>query len=363
MTLTKRIIALVLATGLSLAFGLVVFELLFGGWIRTPDGWRAAERLNLIRDRAIVYDATKIYGDNAPPVTYSRDSYGLRGSCPDPVAIDVVTIGGSTTDQRYISDGETWQDVLQEEIRTRTGDEMFCVTNAGIDGHSTYGHIASLHSWFPLIPDFKPSTYIIYAGINDAGFRDGPSQFDSVSSWKSKSVLWRIARTVKQAWESRGGGTSEEDRAYAGHALQEIAPDLYTATSASPGIAALIQANTEAFRRNMELLLSSIREAGGTPVCVSQPHQFVRTIDGELRGATKVFSHDGADFNGIDYDQSIRALNVVLEEICPTYGGLYINLTDAPFNPGDYYDWVHMTPQGAKRIGTALAHELTAANE
>lgn len=361
MNLTNMILALFLAVGLSLAIGLVVFELIFGGWLRTPDGWRALEQLNVIRDRTIKYDVERIYGEGAPPVHYSRDQFGLRDSCSNPAQISIVTVGGSTTDQRYISDGETWQDVLQQELRKHTGDETLCVSNAGVDGHSTYGHIATLDSWFPLIPGFRPNTYLLFVGINDAGFREGPNVgFDIVdsTSWKSKSVLWRIARTVNQALESQRG--PDRDRSYAGHSRVDVTQDLYTEASATPGTAPLIEANTVEFRVNMGRLLESIRDANDTPVCISQPHQFVRTMNGERRGAERVFSHNGTLFNGIDYDDSLKALNRVLQDMCPAYGGRYIDLTDVPFRPNDYYDWVHMTPKGAQGLGVSLAEKLVA---
>lgn len=44
--------------------------------------------------------------------------YGFRGSYPSPGAIDMVTVGGSTTDQRFVTEGKTWQDVLTKEAGT-----------------------------------------------------------------------------------------------------------------------------------------------------------------------------------------------------------------------------------------------------
>ena len=41
-----------------------------------------------------------------------------------------------TTDQVYISDGLTYQDVLSEEFKKNNKDVIVC----GIDGQSTFGH-------------------------------------------------------------------------------------------------------------------------------------------------------------------------------------------------------------------------------
>ena len=45
----------------------------------------------------------------------------MFGGCPersfDSTEFDMVTIGGSTTDHRYIADGATWQHVIQRRYR------------------------------------------------------------------------------------------------------------------------------------------------------------------------------------------------------------------------------------------------------
>lgn len=356
MNSTSKAVAAVVAAGASLTVGLVILELVFGGWLRAPEGWQSTDQLNLIRDRTIFYDASGIYGDDATPIRYSRDSFGLRGSCARPADINVVTIGGSTTDQRYITDGETWQDVLQSEIRQRTGDGRFCVANAGVDGHSTYGHIDSLDKWFPLIPDFQPSHYLIYVGINDAGFRDAPSIFDRSSSWQANSALWGMARAVKSTWDSRGDNHLEKK--YAGHSNSSISLNLFTEALPTPESAPLIQVNTTRFEGNMEHILQSIRQAGGTPVCVSQPHQLTQNVGGQRRGVAEAFTYNGKAFNGIDYDNSLKALNGVLQSVCGAYGGNFIDLHNTSLGPQHYYDYVHQTPDGARQIGLLLADEL-----
>jgi len=60
---------------------------------------------------------------------------------------------GSTTDQRFIADGETWQDVLAAEYRSHG--KTVSVVNAGIDGQSTYGHLKDFDWWFPHIPGLR----------------------------------------------------------------------------------------------------------------------------------------------------------------------------------------------------------------
>ena len=147
---TRRFAELIFANiGLILA-GFVVLELLFGSWIgnRDPD-------VLLTKPRGIV-DAGGLYDDpSGTVVVYSRDEYGLRGPYHDISEIDVLTIGVSTTDQRYITDGRTWQDALSQ-AGVEAGHALQ-VANASVDGQTTYGHIKSFESWFSAIPDLRPS--------------------------------------------------------------------------------------------------------------------------------------------------------------------------------------------------------------
>ncbi len=75
---------------------------------------------------------------------YCRDRWGLRVSHKDPSEINILTIGGSTTDELYSNDTETWNARLQDRF-TRAGISAI-VGNAGINGHSTVGQIYSLES-------------------------------------------------------------------------------------------------------------------------------------------------------------------------------------------------------------------------
>ncbi len=94
------------------ALGVIALELVFGSWIRD----NRVQNLNLIVDRVYVHDVSSLYDDKGRGVVYRRDEFGLRGRYPSPSEIDILTIGGSTTDQKYTTEGETWQDVLRERF-------------------------------------------------------------------------------------------------------------------------------------------------------------------------------------------------------------------------------------------------------
>ena len=93
----KRIVSMIFVNLFLFCVGIVLLELVFGAWI-SPDN---LNRLNLIEGRIIRYDVSGLYDAPSPVIQYSRDRYGLRGSHGTPEKITLLTVGGSTTDQRY----------------------------------------------------------------------------------------------------------------------------------------------------------------------------------------------------------------------------------------------------------------------
>jgi hypothetical protein len=87
-----------------------------------------------------------------------------------------------------------------------------------------------------------------------------------------------------------------------------------------------------------------------------------KNFDGHVKGVRDAFIYDGVVFNGLDYRHSILSINKVMSEMCPKYGGVYINLEDKKFETTDYYDAVHMTPSGVKKVGEYLFDGFRRAN-
>ena len=99
-----------------------------------------------------------------PEIVYSRNSLGLRGpESPRDFgsALTVIAVGGSTTESRYQSDGKTWPDLVAGILAPHFRD--LWVNNAGLDGHSTYGHLLLLDQYLlslhPSVLAFRLTIY------------------------------------------------------------------------------------------------------------------------------------------------------------------------------------------------------------
>ena len=77
---TQKGVKILLINLAVLLAGLLVLELLFGGWFHRP----VLSRLNLIRDVTITRDVSNLYDTENPIITYTRDEYGLRGNFDKP---------------------------------------------------------------------------------------------------------------------------------------------------------------------------------------------------------------------------------------------------------------------------------------
>ena len=87
---------------ISSVFGVVLFELLLRFFI-SKDSLSNTEVANILRDFNYEYQLNNLYESEREVVYYQRDKYGLRSNCKSTKNIKILTVGGSTTDQRYVN--------------------------------------------------------------------------------------------------------------------------------------------------------------------------------------------------------------------------------------------------------------------
>ena len=125
-----------------------------------------------VRGDHIVLPAHQSYTISHPgavrmdPVTHvTKNSLGFRG--PEPPRdwserLTILTIGGSTTECLFLSDGKTWTDELRRRIDVIRPDVW--IDNAGFEGHSTFGHLVLLREF---VVSLRPKIAIFLTGYND----------------------------------------------------------------------------------------------------------------------------------------------------------------------------------------------------
>lgn len=339
------------------AAGICALELSFGLWF-VPDGWERALALNVVRQRTVISDAAALYVGGGP-IVYSRDRYGLRGDYGEPSDVDILTIGGSTTDQRYLSDGTTWQDELRRVLQARGRDVR--VANAGVDGHTTFGHVAAYRHWFPLIPNLRPAYVILYVGLNDF-FINGPAiPFEGTtdgsptlkSRIKADSAFYRLYARAWGAWLARRAGLM--------HGAVDADILRYTTTPNLRGHEALARARFRDFERRMRTLLDLVGAGNARAICVTEPSiHYRRNSAGTIEGVEMALETipEGV-INGVDFFHLRRWQNTIMLSACRAAGATTIDLAAAEWRGEDFYDLVHATPAGAQRVGRRIADAMS----
>lgn len=111
-------------------------------------------------------------------LNYKKDKFGLRGNYSKVEDINIIVIGGSTVDERYVSLNDTWTYKLESKLKKINSNIV--VVNSGVDGQSTYGHLWNFTNWYNFITNLNPKIYIMYFGGNDLIPRINNKLFDNV---------------------------------------------------------------------------------------------------------------------------------------------------------------------------------------
>jgi lysophospholipase L1-like esterase len=334
--------------------GLFLIEIFGGGWLKPSN---QLNYLSVIRGRKFVYE-TDLYSDSLIEIQYTRDDYGLRGkrSFNKPEAIDILTIGGSTTDQRYITDGETWQDIIEKRYK-EDGREMK-IANAGIDGHTTIGHCKNFEIWFPLIPKLRPKYIIFYIGINDVLAIGGVPKNDKVShiekGYSIKDLLKANSILASLCLKLKGIYLSNKNNIY--HKKISFAELQYTEKAIESGdLYELFDNNISQFDSRLSKLVDYTLSMGAVPIFVSQPSMIFKIqSNGNVSGVSKINYMSDLPYNGVDYYNLLSKLNQSIKKICSNQY-TYIDLTNSPiWEEDDFYDLFHNSPKGINKVGKMI---------
>ena len=276
-------------------------------------------------------------------VIYFRDDFGFRGRKKVLNDIDFLTVGGSTTDERYLKIEDTWSEQL--ELRLNEIYKDIDVVNAGIDGQSTKGHIWNFEKWFNELENFKPKYIIFYIGITEILYDQ--SEFDqSFFDNDKKNLRLNFIQKVKYFLNQNNGfiykifkkiyKKSIQDTHNVGHN-----PLRKTNQFIQPSKNILIDVKKKNnFKKNLNLLNEYSLKLDIIPIFITQ-----KTLRGYEKN-NKIFSFSDKDF--FTYEKNI---SIMIIEFCKENKIICFDLNkELQFNEADFYDLVHTTPLGSKKI-------------
>jgi lysophospholipase L1-like esterase len=345
---------------------LVVLELVFGTWFSDVHALH-----QFTKPRDLVIERANPVSDTLAVITYTRDANGFRGLDGEVSDIDVLTVGGSTTDQRFLDDSQTWQAALRG--RFAEAGHPVSVANAGIDGQTTYGHIENFSSWFNLIDGLNARYVLFYVGINDALILAENRAFDTLEATsprlklqlfiREKSALYQLYLIAKRTWLTPEISHSFEKVNFATQPPFATSPKLSQEVLQSAETRSALAALTG----RVEELARLSREMGAEPIFVTQRSTAWTRDSGQILGVENIdpgfHSTLVARFgplNGIDIYRIERGVADAVLAGCQGAGATCFDLMrDLEFDlDQDFYDELHTTASGSEKIAGYLFDRL-----
>ena len=334
----------------------VVLELIFGDWVGIKNNLGFFNNLAIKKNTYQLYNVDPLYDNDNKKILYKRDKFGLRGSYKKLKDIDILTMGGSTTDQRFIDEEKTWQEVLHK--KSHLGGQPIYLANAGVDGQSTYGHIKAIQHWLSKIEDLKPKYYLFYLGVNDVWkdtidlyskdkilISDEKTFFERSIFWNSKIILNSIfddrVRHIKH-----GNFSDNENNEWVDYGLLEN----YS----------FINPYLREYKKRLITLNKLVQKNGSKTIIVTNTNNLFKTVENKIMGKNTQFIYHGKMINGVDYGHIYKLFHETARLFCAENDIIFFNLAqELVFNyDEDFYDTVHNTPSGTQKIGHFLYHSI-----
>jgi lysophospholipase L1-like esterase len=300
-------------------------------------------------------------------IVVSTNSLGFRG--PEPpadfaAALTLVAIGGSTTESLYISDGHTWPELAGQRLSSCFS--PLWVNNAGLDGHSTFGHRLLLEQ---RIARLGPKVALFLIGINDVGREDlkaadasvvagglGGGPWSAFVGWAAQhSAVASTALNLLRYREAR-----KLDRVHR-HLEVRWAPVLTPDRERSRALVALHRERyVPAYASRVSELVALSRRLGIEPVLVTQPALYGNVVDPETKvflGTLEVSADLG--LHGALAWSLLELYNDAVREVGRERGVLVIDLAhELPKTSRLFYDFVHFNNDGSAAVADIVAARL-----
>ncbi len=299
-------------------------------------------------------------------IVYSTNSLGLRG--PEPPAdfssqTTIITVGGSTTECRYLSDDKTWPAHLGRLLRESHPNVW--VNNAGLDGHSTFGHTVLLEDH---VLKLRPTFMLFLVGWNDVGVSASRVYDRAQFAWKDGSLrqlllsaanysevltLGLIVQRSREAWlrGMRHGMDFDIRKQPVFRMAEEDVAALcgYHSATFIPG-----------YEQRLRGLLVMSRQAGSEPVLLTQPTLCAVGVD-EATGFDFGVVRAEPDMNCHALWRLLETYNDATRRVGRETGTKVIDLAQQlPRDEAYFYDMAHFAVPGAAAVGEIVANSMAA---
>ncbi|MBD2700281.1 SGNH/GDSL hydrolase family protein [Spirosoma sp. BT702] len=328
-----------------------------------------------IKNEKIILPVSKTYEltmDGLPSVDrkaiHTKNSLGFRGEEPPKdwsKHLTVLTVGGSTTECFFLGDGTDWPARMSQRIHSQVPD--LWVNNAGLNGHSTFGHQVLLDDY---LIKLHPNVILFLIGINDVG-KDKMDGFDNTmlkNTYVDLGDAWwkNLGRTIAQNSEVVGlirlvsRGITTQKLNFHDNIYRAVHPSdtLAIAPTDMQKELAQVKPFLPAYRERVMKLVSTCRQKGIEPILITQP-----LLVGF--GNDPVSHTDLAKFrvnereNGELFWKRLESYNDVTRALAADQHVHLIDLArKMPKSSEYFYDDMHFTEAGAGKVSEIVSEDL-----
>jgi lysophospholipase L1-like esterase len=250
--------------------------------------------------------------------------------------VDVALIGGSSTYDIDLQQGQTWPDLLQQ----RLPDYRFW--NMGVPSYTTVGHIVQT-AWY--LPEINAKCAVYYIGWNDVRNTHLPDLDPAYADY-------HLLDLANHGFDISDRGVTAAMR-LATLLVRKVgpypsAPHHFSHVSPFDGADPDIE---RIYRRNIETLIGINRQRGVKVAFIGQLLNN-RLLDGQAPGQ-RAFGAPGVEDRNIP--AAMKRLNSVLAETARTAGVPYLVPSQDWLASQDYTDFGHFTASGAEKFSDSVA--------
>ena len=323
-----------------------------------------------VRGDHIVLPAHQTYTISHPeaikldPVTHvTKNSLGFRG--PEPPhdwsrRFTLLTIGGSTTECLFLSDGKTWTDQLTRRVSAVRPDVW--INNAGFEGHSTFGHLVLLREF---VITMHPTMALFLTGYNDMKLgsalpRDGEFKPQNLSAGHrlmtfvaDHSQVGAVSENFVRMFRTyRAGVRSDEVH------LDRLVPRPLDEEKTNAILDEHRTKYLSGYAKRLTEIVELSRRNGIEPVLLTQPALY-GDLNDPATGASLATAAIGSVSNGRVEWLSLELYNDVARRLSDELRVRLIDLAgEMPKDSRYFTDWVHYTNDGARLVGDIVFSHL-----
>lgn len=287
-------------------------------------------------------------------VTVHKNSLGFRGpelpEKPDEY-LTIIAVGGSTTECLFIPEEKTWPYLLSQQLQSTFSKTW--VNNAGLNGHSTYGHIRLNEEY---IKKLQPDCCLFLVGCNDVDRPDLTPSDSTIDNSNQKPFL-------KLARHSRLANVGLNFYRHHMASQRQLVNNIHFSLKGKDKQIVSEEVAQKEIRKQEPLvkqygariqqLIDICRESDIKPIFITQPSLLGDTTD-DITGID-MGTFPVNNRNGKLYWNILQLYNQETKSVCARNNVMVIDLAATmPKSTQYFYDIYHFNNEGCRKISSLI---------